>query len=127
MMRRSSIGTGIRALGAEMSGAFVVPGDMPFLTAGLFVVLRDEFGRAGGERIVVPTTPDGAQRNPVLWPRRHFAEFARLGGPEGGKPLLRRHWDQIVKVPVVDPNVFADVDTEEDLAAARARLALRAP
>ena len=30
----SSIASGLRALGSQPSGAFVVPGDMPFLTAG---------------------------------------------------------------------------------------------
>ena len=122
-----SISTGIRALGAQLSGAFVVPGDMPLLTPGVLGALRDAFVRARRERIVMPTTAKGAQRNPVLWPRRYFAELALLSGPEGGKPLLRRHTDQIVEVPVADPDVFADVDTEEELAAARRRLALRAP
>lgn len=123
----SSISTGIRSLASQPAGAFIIPADMPFLTPGLLVALRDAFVRAGGERIVVPTTPDGAQRNPVLWPRRYFAELALLSGPKGGKPLLRRYSDQILKVPLADPQVFADVDTDEDLAAARARLALRVP
>jgi molybdenum cofactor cytidylyltransferase len=123
----SSIGSGLRALGSQPSGAFVVPGDMPFLTAGVIATLRDRFIRAGGERIVVPTTPEGAQRNPVLWPRRCFAELALLRGAEGGKPLLRRYAEQTVSVAFADALALADVDTAEDLEAARRQLALRAP
>jgi molybdenum cofactor cytidylyltransferase len=122
-----SICVGIRAIGAQISGAFIVPGDMPLLTPGLLVSLRDAFVRAGSDRIVVPTTAVGAQRNPVLWPRQYFSELVLLSGPEGGKPLLRRHADRIVEVRVADPDVFADVDTEGELAAARRQLALKGP
>jgi molybdenum cofactor cytidylyltransferase len=123
----SSIANGLRALGSQPSGAFVVPGDMPFITTGTIATLRDRFIRAGGERIVVPTTPEGAQRNPVLWPRRCFAELALLSGAEGGKPLLKRYSDQTVCVAFADALALTDVDTAEDLEAARRQLALRAP
>jgi molybdenum cofactor cytidylyltransferase len=122
----SSISSGIRALGAAVAGAFIVPGDMPFLTAGLLALLEDRFDRAGGERIVVPTTPAGAQRNPVLWPRRYFPELARLGGAEGGKALLRRRAGETERVAIAEARVLEDIDTAEDLAAARRQLALRA-
>lgn len=123
----SSIASGLRALGSQPSGAFVVPGDMPFLTAATIATLRERFIQAGGERIVVPTTPEGAQRNPVLWPRRCFAELALLCGAEGGKPLLKRYSDQTVCVAFADALALTDVDTAEDLEAARRQLALRAP
>jgi molybdenum cofactor cytidylyltransferase len=123
----SSIASGLRALGSQPSGAFVVPGDMPFITTGTIATLRDRFIQAGGERIVVPTTPEGAQRNPVLWPRRCFAELALLSGAQGGKLLLKRYSDQTVCVAFADAFALTDVDTAEDLEAARRQLALRAP
>lgn len=111
-----SIARGVRALRPDTPAAFVVPGDMPFLTAALLQALAGRCTDAGGDRIVVPTTEDGAQRNPVLWPRRCFDDLAALDGPEGGKALLKRHWNEAVLVPVTDDSVFADVDTPDDLA-----------
>lgn len=110
-----SIARGVRALRPDTPAAFLVPGDMPFLTPALLEALAGRYTDAGGDRIVVPTTGDGAQRNPVLWPRRCFDDLAALGGPEGGKALLKRHWNEAVLVPVTDASVFADVDTQNDL------------
>lgn len=110
-----SIARGIRALRPNTPAAFVVPGDMPFLTTALLQALAGRYWDAEGRRIVVPTTEDGNQRNPVLWPRRSFDDLARLDGPEGGKALLKRHWPEALPVPVADGSVFADIDTPADL------------
>lgn len=111
----SSIARGIRALKPETSGAFIVPGDLPFLTATLLNGLISSYRDAEGDRIVVPTTAGGGQRNPVLWPHRFFSDLASLDGPKGGKALLKRHWAEVIRVPVADASVTTDVDTPEDL------------
>lgn len=113
-----SIARGIRALRPDTSAAFVVPGDMPFLTAALLDALSGRHADAGGSRIVVPTTEDGRQRNPVLWPRRFFDDLAALDGPHGGKALIDRHRDETLRIPVSDESVFADIDTPGDMPAA---------
>ncbi|AHB50132.1 hypothetical protein W911_08920 [Hyphomicrobium nitrativorans NL23] len=110
-----SIARGIRALRPDTPAAFVVPGDMPYLTVTLLQALAGRYADAEGRRIVVPTTEDGNQRNPVLWPRRYFDDLARLDGPEGGKALLKRHWSEALLVPVADEAVFSDIDTPADL------------
>lgn len=110
-----SIARGVRALRPDTPAAFIVPGDMPFLTVALLEALAGHYTDAGGDRIVVPTTEAGAQRNPVLWPRSRFDDLANLDGPEGGKALLKRHWDHAVRVPVADHTVFVDIDTPGDL------------
>lgn len=114
----SSIARGICALRPETCSAFVVPGDMPFLTAVLLRALMHRHAISGDDRIVVPTTCDGAQRNPVLWPRHYFPELAALDGPEGGKELLKRHWKAAAPIPIADASVFVDVDTTKDLSKA---------
>ncbi len=79
---------------------------------------RGRVRRKRAERsIVYPTTPDGDQRNPVLWPRRFFPELASLAGAEGAKALLRSHPDESAAVRVESASLFADVDTPADLAA----------
>jgi len=110
----SSIATGVAALRDTADAAFIVPGDMPLLTVGLLRSLIAAFERHGGAPIVYPTTPDGAQRNPVLWPSRLFPELCALSGPAGAKALLRPLLAESVTV-ACDPAIFVDVDTQADL------------
>jgi molybdenum cofactor cytidylyltransferase len=117
-----SIAEGVSALGDDVEAAFIIPGDMPFLSAALLVALADAFVRHGADPVVYPTTPQGEQRNPVLWPRRHFAELRMLAGPDGAKRLVQSLGDESVAVPIGDASVFADIDTPADLNAAETRL-----
>lgn len=110
-----SIARGIRALRPDTPATFIVPGDMPYLTVALLEALAGRFTDAEGSAIVAPTTENGEQRNPVLWPRRWFDDLASLDGPEGGKALLRHHWNEVLRVPVAENSVFTDIDTLDDL------------
>jgi molybdenum cofactor cytidylyltransferase len=111
----SSIAAGVSALSPDIAGAFVVPGDMPLLTAPLLRRLIAEFERNGGEKIVYPATPRGEQRNPVLWPREYFPELRALSGREGAKALLKSLSAECVAL-ACDPVAFVDIDTPADLA-----------
>lgn len=114
----SSIATGVRSLGHHLAGAFIVHGDMPFLTSSLLITLMRSFALGDGHRIVFPRTADVAQCNPVLWPSRFFEELSRLDGVSGGKELLKRHSSLGLPVRFSVPAMFIDIDTAEDLAAA---------
>jgi molybdenum cofactor cytidylyltransferase len=110
----SSIAAGVAALRDTADAAFIVPGDMPLLTVGLLRSLIAAFERHRGAPIVYPATPDGAQRNPVLWPSRLFSELRALSGPEGAKALLRPLLAEGVVVDC-DPAIFVDIDIPADL------------
>lgn len=112
----SSIAAGVRALSGTPCGAFIVPGDLPNLTADVFRRLGEAFREAGGARAVVPVTARGEQRNPVLWPRKLFAKLALLAGPKGGKSLLDTLAGERLDVAFGDESLFADIDTPDDLA-----------
>ena len=118
----TSIATGIASLSGDVEGAFVVPGDMPRLTPALFLRLAAGFEESHRSAIVFPATPKGEQRNPVLWPRRFFPVLTTLSGAMGAKALLQAHGSECLAVPVEDPTILEDIDTQEDLQAARARL-----
>jgi molybdenum cofactor cytidylyltransferase len=118
----SSIAIGVSAVGANLDGAFIMPGDMPLAPAALLERLIEEFVQTQGTSIIFPTTASGAQRNPVLWPRRFFGLLTSLTGPEGGKRAFNALGGKCCKaVLVADDRVFKDVDTTEDLARARSR------
>ena len=118
----SSVAVGVAELGEGLDGAFVVPADMPFLSPEVLRGMRAAFERAGQEKIVYAATAAGEQRNPVLWPRRHFPALAALAGPIGAKRLLEANAGDAIAVPV-DDWTLSDIDTPADLEAARARLA----
>lgn len=113
----SSIACGVRALQSDYAGAFVVPADMPFLKASLLQQLASAFHRHGAQRVIYAATPAGEQRNPVLWPRRHFADLAELSGHGGAKELVRSLGTEAIAVPV-DAALLADIDTPQQLKAA---------
>ncbi|WP_090228435.1 nucleotidyltransferase family protein [Filomicrobium insigne] len=109
----TSIAAGVAALDTSVSGAFVLPADMPGMTSEFLDQLIACFASEGGRKIIVPVTPSGEQRNPVLWPAAHFEALKALGS-EGGKKLLDELREQVVQVPQSDASLFADVDTPED-------------
>jgi molybdenum cofactor cytidylyltransferase len=120
----TSVAAGITALAGEpLDGAAIVPGDMPLLSPALIDTLVAAFGAEGGARIVYAAATDGAQRNPVLWPARHFGALTRLDGAAGGKALLAAHAAEGMAVPVAPDWRLADIDTRADLESAARRLA----
>jgi molybdenum cofactor cytidylyltransferase len=119
----SSIACGVAALDADIAGAFIVPGDMPFLTPDLLRTLIAAFNDNGERLAVFPSSPSREQRAPVLWPRRLLPRLRSLSGTEGGKALLRSIAGDALGVAIADQSLLTDVDTAEDLQAARQHLA----
>ena len=117
----SSIAVGVKALGSEVLGSFIIPGDMPFLTSALLKYLIAAFKESRAASIVYPTTRAEGQRNPVLWPRRFFPLLASLNGPAGAKQLLASFQRFQRPAPVEDEGVFIDIDLRTDLESARSR------
>ena len=117
----SSITVGVSALSSNLDGSFIMPGDMPLMPAALLERLIEAFVQAQGASIIFPATASGAQRNPVLWPRRFFALLTALSGPEGGKHSLNALAECRKAVLVDEDSAFTDIDTAEDLALLRSR------
>jgi molybdenum cofactor cytidylyltransferase len=118
----SSIAVGVTALGQQTQGAFVVPGDLPFLTCAVIKELMAVFKESRGALITYPTTSIGEQRNPVLWPRRFFPSLASLSGSPGAKHLLQNCEDAQKQAHLFDESAYIDIDVPADLEAARSRL-----
>ena len=116
----SSIAIGIGAVPAAATGALIVPGDMPSLTPSTCDTLVSVFESSGGDAVIHAATPDGGQRNPVIWPRRLFASLMALEGDTGGKPLIACERavrpGHVIAVPFAAPDLFLDIDVPDDLA-----------
>jgi molybdenum cofactor cytidylyltransferase len=117
-----SIAVGITALPPHIDGVLIAQADMPDVDASLITTLCQRFLVAGGDRITVPwiagdATSGGRHGNPVIWPRRLFADLAALSGDQGGKALIKAAGDLIERVTVSDTSAATDIDTPEQLAA----------
>jgi molybdenum cofactor cytidylyltransferase len=110
----TSVKAGIAAVAPEMTGAVILLGDMPGVSAAVIDDLIGAFETAGGDKICQPRY-DGKPGNPVLWPRRLFPEFAELSGDIGAKPLLKYHPGDILGVDVASPAIHMDIDEPKDL------------
>jgi molybdenum cofactor cytidylyltransferase len=117
----TSISAGLAMLDSGRSGAFIVPGDMAMLSAKLITELIGVFVTAGQDRIIYPVTAEGEQRNPVLWPRRYFAELRALSG-SGAKQILQNARADCIPVSTELDDALLDVDTPAELDAVRATL-----
>lgn len=109
----SSLRCGLRALPPDTEGVLVLLADMPRIEAGHLDKLIEAF--AGPSAIIVPEH-DGRRGNPVLWPRRHFAEIMAIEGDQGARALLKRYADKVIGVAMNDTAIFTDIDTPQDLA-----------
>jgi molybdenum cofactor cytidylyltransferase len=121
----TSIAAGIAALGDDVDGALIAQGDMPAVDSALIAALCRAFLAHGCDRIVHPVLADGRQGNPVIWPRRLFADLARLNGDKGGKRLIEAEAGRTVGSAVAGDGAAADIDTPEQLAAYLAARASR--
>ncbi len=115
----SSLRCGLTALADEIDAAVVLLADMPWIDGGHIDRLVAAFDPRR-PKIVVPVK-DGRRGNPVLWPRRFFAEIQAEAGDVGAREVLRRHAGQMEVVSFDDDAIFADVDTPAALGEVAAR------
>jgi len=115
----SSLRTGVAALPEAALGAVVLLGDMPDVEAEMIDRILETFAAHPDASAAVPVHA-GRRGNPVLLGRALFSAVARLEGDEGARRLLREaDRDRVAEVPFDDVAVALDIDTPDDLAAAR--------
>lgn len=109
----SSLRRGLRALRSDVDAVIVLLADMPGINAEAIDQMIDA---ADPEQpsVLVPEYK-GRRGNPVLWPRRYFAEMAALSGDTGARGLLEQYAEEVRSVPFETPTVLIDVDTPEAL------------
>ena len=110
----TSLRTGIGAVSENLTGAVVLLGDMPRVTAGIVNALIERFHADKDETICQPTF-NGRPGNPVLWPREFFPDILDIRGDTGARQLLARYADRVSAVEVKDAGIHFDIDTPEDL------------
>jgi molybdenum cofactor cytidylyltransferase len=97
----------------------MVVGDQPMLSPAVVDKIVGVFAETGGP-FIVPLY-DGEWGNPVLLARATWPLLDGLKGDTGARPILRKHMDMVLEVPV-EGSLLDDIDTPEDYARIRARM-----
>jgi len=98
---------------SDAEALLVVLGDQPGITAER--VRRVVAAYRPGALLVVPI--QGTQpAHPVLFSRKLYGELEALAGDVGAREVVRRHWDEAVRLELPP---LADIDTPEDYRALR--------
>ena len=109
----SSIYAGLSNLDDDVDGNMIILGDMPLITEHTINLLIDEFKISNGDRIVYPIY-EARQANPVIFPKKYFAEILDSEGDKGCKKVLKKHPGDAVGVHINSDEVIVDCDTRDD-------------
>ena len=115
----SSLRVGISAMPADVAGALVLLGDMPWIEPRLIDAMIDAF-LAKERALAAAPTHGGRRGNPALLGRALFKAAMRLQGDEGARRLIGALGaGELAEVEAPDAGAIVDIDTPSDLAAAR--------
>lgn len=112
-----SIAAGVSAR-SQAAGWLILPADTPLVRPATL----SRVAQALEHDPVVYAQYRGRRGHPVGFSAELYSELSVLSGDEGARRLLARYPAQAVEVD--DPGVLMDVDTEADLAYARAAVSL---
>ena len=108
----ASIQAGLDAVRQDVDAALFLLGDQPLITPETINTILSVYANSPGP-IVMPLF-NGKRGNPVLFDRQTFGRIDALSGDTGARVLFQEYTDQIVEVPLHDPSVHFDIDTEQD-------------
>lgn len=108
----SSVKAGLREVRGEVDAVLFLLGDQPLVTWKTIGRLIDSYGRRPSP-IVLPIY-NGKRGNPVLFDSLLFDRLASLPDEVGARVLFHQYADRILQVPVSDPGIHFDIDTEQD-------------
>ncbi|MBI2355065.1 MAG: molybdenum cofactor cytidylyltransferase [Deltaproteobacteria bacterium] len=108
----TSLKAGLRALTEETEAALFLLGDQPLISTATINLILAAY-EACPSPIVQPVFA-GKRGNPVLFSRETFSRIEALNEDRGARSLFDEYAGRILTVPVSDPSIHLDVDTEED-------------
>ena len=119
----SSLKAGIAAAPPQVSGALILLGDMPYVSAALLDQLGAAFAQYEGSWAVAPTF-GGRRGNPVALSKELFPAIGALTGDEGARTLLAEAPPgAVIEWPAEAVEATFDIDTPEGMETARRGLA----
>ncbi len=110
----SSIAAGARAMRQDLDAIFVCLGDMPDVSAQVFLTLKGTFEADESIDVLQPAY-QGQRGHPVLFAGRLLPQLVALRGDEGARAIVQAAGDRARVLPVDTRGVLQDIDTVEEL------------
>jgi molybdenum cofactor cytidylyltransferase len=108
----TSLKMGLAAAPQVAAGALILLGDQPLITPQIIDAMIAESARAPAA--IIAASYRGRRGNPVLFPRRYFAELESISGDEGGRSLLARAPGRVRLLEIDDALAGRDIDTPRE-------------
>lgn len=108
----SSMIVGIGSVNKGAAGAMILLADQPRVTPRIIDQLLEVF-RKNREKIVVPTI-SGRRTTPVIFPAMLFSDLAKTTGDVGGRDVVNRNPEKVVKLEMGSDYDDTDLDTPEE-------------
>jgi molybdenum cofactor cytidylyltransferase len=103
------------AISMETKAVMILLADQPLITTEMIneLLIRFHTDQANSNIDYAASSYDGLARPPVIFDHRMFPDLLRLQGDQGAKHLIRKEKSGIC-IDFAIPDLFMDVDTEED-------------
>ena len=108
----SSLKAGLQSVAENSEAVLFLLGDQPLVTPNIIDLILSAYA-ASPSPVVLPEFA-GKRGNPVLFSRETFPRIHTLNGDCGARPLFNEYAGRILRVPVADPAIQLDIDSEED-------------
>jgi molybdenum cofactor cytidylyltransferase len=109
----TSLQSGLRRVMGDVSAVMFLLGDQPMLDSATIDFLLDRFYRSE-KGICVPCC-EGRRRNPTIFSSRYYHRIMQITGDIGARKIIDTNGPDVLRVELVDPSLFHDIDTVEDL------------
>ncbi|MGE5628248.1 MAG: molybdenum cofactor cytidylyltransferase [Solirubrobacterales bacterium] len=96
----------------DFDGYMFFTGDQPLLDGDTIRTLINAFEN-NKNKIIIPSF-EGKSGNPVIFPVKFYNELMNLSGDVGGRIIINKYNDEVLKVEVNNKYVLFDVDTPEE-------------
>lgn len=103
---------GLQAVRDEADATLFLLGDQPLVSPATIESLLKAY-RQEQSPIIQPVF-EGRRGNPVLFGRETYAHFASLADDQGARALFKIFGERVRQLPVPDPYIHFDIDTEAD-------------
>jgi CTP:molybdopterin cytidylyltransferase MocA len=118
----SSFQTGVKALGADIEGAFLALVDQPEIRGPLIRKLLNAFLK-NSNKIIIPSYM-GERGHPPIFPNILFQEILSAPASQTAADIIHKNQDRVLEVAVNDESILRNINTKQDLQEIRKRFDL---
>ena len=110
----SSISSGVEHLPKNSSSTMICLADMPLLASNDYNDIIDFHQQNGGASTIVAPYRKKTTGNPVIFGKNYFKQLCCLNGDKGGKEIIGKNLENLVKFNTKSEGFYFDIDNKND-------------